>query len=150
MKTLLMTMALALSYTASAQWTNKTVDNGIDPTYKIAYTDNSKTQWLKLENYNNNISFYMQGFSVCDEVVDVDISFLVNGIYQKYELLDCNLTEDHETVFFVKNLKTSEMLSSFKSASSVKIRINDKTCGAGTYEFKMTGGTSAFDFVVKQ
>jgi len=150
MKTLLITMVLALSYTASAQWTNKTVDNGIDPTYKIAYTDNSKTQWLKLENYNNNISFYMHGFSVCDEVVDVDISFLVNGIYQKYELLDCNLTEDHETVFFVKNLKTSEMLSSFKSASSVKIRINDKTCGAGTYEFKMIGGTSAFDFVVKQ
>ena len=150
MKTLLMTMGLALSYTASGQWTNKTVDDGIDPTYKIAYTDNSKTQWLKLENYNKNISFYMSGFFVCEKVVDVDISFLVDGAYQKYELLECDVTEDHETVFFVKNLKTSEMLSSFKSASSVKIRINDKTCGAGTYEFNMTGGTAAFDFVVKQ
>ena len=69
---------------------------------------------------------------------------------QAHVALECDVTEDHETVFFVKNLKTSEMLSSFKSASSVKIRINDKTCGAGTYEFNMTGGTSAFDFVVKQ
>jgi len=150
MKTVLMTIGLALSYTASAQWVNMNVDNGIDPTYNIAYTKDYITHWLKLENYNKNISFYMYGFFVCDDVVDVEISFLVDGAYQKYEVLECNVTEDHNTVFLVKNLKTSNMLSSFKSASSVKVRVNDKTCGAGTYEFKMTGGLSAFDFVVKQ
>ena len=147
MKTILI---LALSYTASAQWTNKTVNNGFDPTYNIAYTKDYITHWLKLENYNKNISFYMYGFFVCDKVVDVEVSFLVDGAYQKYEILECDVSEDHNTVFLVKNLKTSEMLSSFKSASSVKVRVNDKTCGAGTYEFNMTGGTSAFDFVVKQ
>ena len=147
MKTILI---LALSYTASAQWTNKTVNNGFDPTYNIAYTNDYITHWLKLENYNKNISFYMYGFFVCDKVVDVEVSFLVDGAYQKYEILECNVSEDHNTIFLVKNLKTSEMLSSFKSASSVKVRVNDKTCGAGTYEFNMTGGTSAFDFVVKQ
>ena len=147
MKTILI---LALSYTASAQWVNDNVDDGFDPTYNIAYTNDYITHWLKLENYNKNISFYMSGFFVCDKVVDVEVSFLVDGAYQKYEILECDVSEDHNTVFLVKNLKTSEMLSSFKSASSVKVRVNDKTCGAGTYEFNMTGGTSAFDFVVKQ
>lgn len=145
-----MTMGLALSYTARAQWTNKTINNGFDPTYKVAYTDITKMQWIKLENYNNAISFYMDGVFVCEKVVDVDISFVVNGAYKKYNLVDCYVTEDHETVFFVDDLRTSDMLSSFKSASSVKVRVNDRTCGEETYEFKMTGGSSAFDFVVNQ
>ena len=72
MKTLLMTLGLALSYTASAQWMTKTVDNGFDPKYKIAYTDNTKMQWLKLEDYNNGVSFYIGGVYVCDDDVDVD------------------------------------------------------------------------------
>jgi len=150
MKTVLMTMGLALSYTASAQWINKTINNGFDPIYKVAYTDITKMNWIKLENYNNAISFYMDGVYVCEKVVDIDISFLVNGAYQKYNLVDCYVTEDHETVFFVDDLRTSNMLSSFKSASLVKVRVNDRTCGEATYEFKMTGSTSAFDFVVKQ
>ena len=86
MKTILI---LALSYTASAQWTNKTVNNGFDPTYNIAYTKDYITHWLKLENYNKNISFYMYGFFVCDKVVDVEVSFLVDWAYQKYEILEC-------------------------------------------------------------
>ena len=64
MKTLLMTIGLVLSYTASAQWVSKTVNNGFDDPYKIAYTDVAKDQWLKLENYNNEISFYIGGVNV--------------------------------------------------------------------------------------
>ena len=40
------------------------------------------------------------------------------------------------------------MLSNFKSATSVKIRINDTTCDSETYEFKMSGSTAAYNFVV--
>jgi len=148
MKTLLITIGLALSYTASAQWVSKKVDNGFDTPYKIAYTDAAKNQWLKLENYNNEISFYIGGVYICDDGVSVDMSFLVNGVYQKYNLLDCYVSDDNETVFFVDNLTTHEMLSSFKSASSVKVRINDTTCKSETYEFKMSGSTSAYNYVV--
>jgi hypothetical protein len=148
MKTLLLILGLALSYTASAQWISKTVNNGFDAPYKIAYTDVAQNQWLKLENYNNEISFYIGGVYICDDNVSVDISFLVNGVYQKYNLLDCSVSDDNETVFFVDNLTTHEMLASFKSASSVKVRINDTTCHSETYEFKMSGSTSAYNYVV--
>ena len=148
MKTLLMTIGLALSYTASAQWISKKVDNGFDTPYKIAYTDAAKNQWLKLENYNNEISFYIGGVYICDEGVSVDMSFLVNGVYQKYTIEECYTSDDSGTVFFVDNLTTHEMLSSFKSASSVKVRINDTSCDSEVYEFKMSGSTAAYNFVV--
>jgi hypothetical protein len=148
MKTLLMIIGLALSYTASAQWVSKKIDNGFDAPYKIAYTDVAKDQWLKLENYNNEISFYIGGVYICDGIVSVDMSFLVDGVYQKYTIEECYTSNDSETVFFVDNLTTHEILSSFKSASSVKIRINDTTCDSETYEFKMSGSTAAYNFVV--
>jgi hypothetical protein len=148
MKTLLMTIGLALSYTASAQWVSKTVDNGFDIPYKIAYTDVARDQWLKLENYNSEISFYIGGVYICDGIVSVDMSFLVNGVYQKYTIEECYTSDDSETVFFVDNLTTHEMLSSFKSASLIKIRINDTTCDSETYEFRMSGSTAAYNFVV--
>ena len=148
MKTLLLILGLALSYTASAQWVSKKIDNGFDTPYKIAYTDVAQNQWLKLENYKNEISFYIGGVYICDGIVSVDMSFLVDGVYQKYNLLECYTSDDSETVFFVDNLTTHEMLSSFKSATSVKIRINDTTCDSETYEFRMSGSTAAYNFVV--
>ena len=143
-----MSVGVMLCLNASAQWVSKTVDNGFDTPYKIAYTDVARDQWLKLENYNNEISFYIGGVYICDEGVSVDMSFLVNGVYQKYNLLECYVSDDNETVFFVDNLTTHEMLSSFKSASSVKVRINDTTCDSETYEFRMSGSTAAYNFVV--
>ena len=148
MKKLLMSVGVMLCLNANAQWVSKKVDNGFDTPYKIAYTDVARDQWLKLENYNNEISFYIGGVYICDEGVSVDMSFLVNGVYQKYNLLECYVSDDNETVFFVDNLTTHEMLSSFKSASSVKVRINDTTCDSETYEFRMSGSTAAYNFVV--
>jgi hypothetical protein len=148
MKTLLITIGLALSYTASAQWIYKTVNNGFDDPYKIAHTDLVQNEFLKLENYDNRISFYIDNLYICDETVNVDISFLVNGVYQKYNIENCSISEDNETVFLVSNLTTHEMLSSFKTASLVKIRINDNTCGVATYEFKMAGSKTAYNYVV--
>lgn len=147
MKTLLMTVGLALSYTANAQWITKTVDNGFDPKYNIAYTDNTKMQWLKLEDYNSGVSFYIGGVYVCDDDVDVDISFLVYGEYKKFNIKQCDVSEDRKTVFFTDNLEISEMLPSFIASTLVKVRINDITCGESTYEFNMNYSMSAFNFI---
>lgn len=150
MKTLFLIIGLALSYTASAQWTYEKIDNGLDDPYKIAYTNINDSQWLKLESYKNEVSFYIGGVYVCDEKVSVDISFLVNGVYQKYNIEDCYISESKQTVFFVDDLATHEMLSSFKSASLVKVRLNDISCGEDTYEFKMSGSTAAYNFISKE
>jgi hypothetical protein len=92
----------------------------------------------------------MGGIYVCDESVIVDISFMVNGEYQKYYLTG-NVSENRKTLFMVDDLNSDpEFLADFKAASSIRIRVNDKTCDTEIYEFKMTGSTAAFNTVTNQ
>lgn len=147
MKTLLMTIGLVLSYTASAQWVSKTVDNGLDDPYKIAYTE-SGGRFLKLENIDGKILFYLDGGYTCEERVNVDLSFMVKGEYKKYSFYAVT-SEDSKAVFMMTNLLTQDCLEDFKASTTVKMRVNDVTCGAEIYEFKMSGSTAALNFMSK-
>ena len=147
MKTLLMTVGLALSYTASAQWMTKVIDNKIDPKYKTAHTDPTKRPWLKLEDYKEGVAFYIGGIFVCGDAVDVDISFMVDGEWVEYKVKDCVIAEDNKAVFFTDNLEVNEMLPSFISSSLARVRIYDTRCSEVTHEFNMTNGSSAFNFI---
>jgi hypothetical protein len=149
MKTILLTLGLVLSYTASAQWTYKTIDNGFDDPYKIAYTAEDDGSWLKLENIDGEISFYIGGGYTCDENLTVDLSFMVNGVYKKYSY-DASTSSDKDNVFFIENLLNANCLADFKACSSVKVRVNDTTCDTETYEFKMSGSTAALNFISKE
>ena len=149
MKILLLTIGLALCYTTTAQWTYKTIDNGFDAPYRIAYTAENDGSWLKLENLDGDISLYIAGGYTCEDDVSVDVSFIVNGVYKKYTYIGTT-SEDKTAVFFMDNLLTADCLSDFKACSSVKIRINDTTCDIGIYEFKMSGSTAALNYIVKE
>ena len=144
MKKLLVLVSISLfSFNALSQWIVKTIDNGFDAPYKIAYTDGDETAFLKLENYKG-IAFYMGGVYVCDESLTVDISFLVNGEYQKYYTTG-KTSDNHKTLFMIDDLNSDlEFLADFKAAKSVKIRVNDTTCDTEIYEFNMTGSTAAY------
>ena len=50
-------IALALSLNVSAQWTNKSVNNGFDDPYRICYTAENNGAILKLENIDGSIYF---------------------------------------------------------------------------------------------
>lgn len=149
MKNLILIIGTTLfTLNSFSQWIVKKIDNGFDTPYKIAYTDGDETAFLKLENYKG-IAFYMGGVYVCDESVTVDISFLVNGEYQKYYIIG-KVSENHKTLFMIDDLNSDlEFLADFKAATSVKIRINDTTCDSEIYEFKMTGSTAAYDAISK-
>jgi hypothetical protein len=149
MKTLLMTMGLALSYTASAQWTYETVNNGLDAPYRIAYTAENNGSWLKLENVDGAISFYIAGGYTCEDYITVDVSFLVSGVYKKYTF-NAVTSGDGDVVFFMDNLLTADCLADFKTCNIFKLRINDVTCGIDTFEFKMSGSTAALNFVTNK
>jgi len=151
MKKLLLALVTVTLFTTTSfsQWVSKKIDNGFDTPYYIAYTQDGQNAYLKLENYKG-IAFYMGGIYVCDESVIVDISFMVNGEYQKYYLTG-NVSENRKTLFMVDDLNSdAEFLADFKAASSVRIRVNDKTCDTEIYEFKMTGSTAAFNRVTNQ
>jgi hypothetical protein len=151
MKKLLLVLlgTTVFSLNSLAQWKVDKIDNGFDTPYYIAYTQDGQNAYLKLENYKG-IAFYMGGIYVCDESVTVDISFMVNGEYQKYYLTG-NVSENRKTLFMVDDLNSDpEFLADFKAASSIRIRVNDTTCDTEIYEFKMTGSTAAFNTVTNQ
>jgi hypothetical protein len=151
MKKLLLALATVTLFTTTSfsQWVSKKIDNGFDTPYYIAYTQDGQNAYLKLENYKG-IAFYMGGVYICDESVTVDVSFLVNGEYQRYYLTG-NVSDNHKTLFLVDDLNSDpEFLADFKAATSIRIRVNDTTCDTEIYEFKMTGSTAAFNTVTNQ
>lgn len=148
MKSLLLLVGLVLSYTASAQWVSKNVDNGFDEPYHIAYTEN-RDAYLKLENVEGEIYVYIGGSYTCDDELTVDASFMVKGEYSKYTFRAVT-SDDRKNVFFISNLLNENCLADFKACTSVKIRINDTACAKEIYDFNMSGSTAALKFVINQ
>ena len=149
MKHLILVISIILvTLNSFSQWIVKKIDNGFDTPYKIAYTEDGQNAFLKLENYKG-IAFYMGGVYVCDESPTVDISFLVNGEYQKYYTIG-KVSENRKTLFMIDDLNSDlEFLADFKAATSVRIRVNDTTCDTEIYEFNMAGSTAAYDAISK-
>lgn len=149
MKHLILVISIILvTLNSFSQWIVKKIDNGFDTPYKIAYTEDGQNAFLKLENYKG-IAFYMGGVYVCDDSPTVDISFLVNGEYQKYYTIG-KVSENRKTLFMIDDLNSDlEFLADFKAATSVRIRVNDTTCDTEIYEFNMAGSTAAYDAISK-
>jgi len=141
--------AILITGSVSAQWTYKTFNNGFDDPYKIAYVSNSENALAKLENVDNAIVFYVQDSYFCDESPVVDIVFTVNGIDKKHHLIG-DKSSDNTTVFFTWNFETlPEVLADFKTASVMKVRINETHCTSEIYKFTMTNSKAAYDFMIK-
>jgi hypothetical protein len=146
MKNLLMSVGVMLCLNANAQWINKSVKNDFDAPYRICYTNLQQHEYLKLENVDGEIVFYMQGGYYCDENPVVDLSFIVNGVAKKYSR-ECSISSDNETVWLINDLLIEEMLSDFKNCSILKVRVNDYTCSSEIYSFNMSGSQSAISFI---
>lgn len=147
---LFLIVSFFFSLTLSAQWVAKTVNNGIDEPYKIAYcksSDNSAV--LKLEKVDTSVAFYLSGGYHCDESTTVDIGLTVNGEIRRYSF-DVYVSDDKRAVFIIDDLKSPdniEFLKHFRSASRLSIRINESHCHDDYYQFNMSGSTRAFDFI---
>lgn len=141
---------LFIANTAFGQWVSKVIDNGLDPSYRIAYCENKEeTALLKLEQTSTGIAFYLSGGYHCDESPTVDLGLMVDGAYQKYSFLGMT-SSDKKTVFIVLNILDEDQrqfLSDFKSASSMVMRINETNCSDDYYKFNMTGSSVAVKFM---
>ena len=106
---------------------------------------------MKLELHKEGVSFYITNYDdyFCGETAFAEVSFNVNGAWVKYER-NVYLYENH-TFFLDDYLDKSEMLSAFKEASSIKIRLTDLDCnGQKIYTFSMTGSSTAFTKILTQ
>jgi hypothetical protein len=147
MKKLLMSVGVMLCLNANAQWINKSVNNDFDAPYRICYTNLQQHEYLKLENVDGEIVFYMKGGYYCDETPTIDLAFIVNGISKKYSVYG-TISSSSEALFMVDDLLiNADMLLDFKTCSTLKVRVNDSVCGTETYSFNMSGSTSALNFI---
>ena len=141
-----------ISSLSHAQWVTKYVNNGIDDPYKIAYSTSKEDDgvFLKIENVEGGLYFYVQGSYFCEESPYVEMSFLIGNEYDKYYSDVCWLSEDQSTVFILEDLLESNCIAAFKKSSLVKISITDETCGDSFYTFSMSGSSNAFNYVLNQ
>ncbi len=147
MKKAILTVATVLITGLSlAQWTKKTVNNGLDDPYKICFTETNNGAYLKLQNGGTKIAFYISGSYYCEDSPMVNISFLVNNEWVKHSIWG-NRSSDNKTVFFTFDLANEVFFNDFLNSSSVKIRVNESYCTSEIYEFNMTGSTAAYNFI---
>ena len=141
--------AILITGCVSAQWTYKTMDNGFDEPYKIAYTAENNGAFLKMEYVDSFTVLYIQGGFYCDEEPPVDLVFTVNGVEKKHMLIG-DKSEDNTTVFLTWSFELwPEVLEDFKAASNVKIRVRESYCNNDIYSFKMTNSKAAYQFMIK-
>ena len=75
-KMILTAMLIGMVGFAKAQWTYKKIDNGLDLPYKVAFTETYRNAFLKMENVDGDIWFYMKADYFCNDEVNVDFPFL--------------------------------------------------------------------------
>lgn len=149
MKKRIITVALiCLPIFGFSQFKCKTVDNDFDPAYRIVYNESSDNTLLKLENVDGMVGMYIQNTAVCTgRELNVDIVYIFpNGEKEKYNL-DLLPSDDGTVLVITYDLLTSEMLSSFKRSTKMKVRVNEVYCEPTYYEYNMVGSTNAINFI---
>ncbi len=147
MKKLILSLASMMVLSIShSQWSYKTINNNFDDPYRIAYTAENNGAILKLEKVGNEVYFYITGGYYCDEDPIVDLVFIINGKDVKF-YAESDVSSDNETVFIMNDILTSNLLDPFKNCTSIRVRVNDLTCGEEVYFFNMKGSTSALNFI---
>ncbi len=142
-----------IAMTANAQWITKTVNNGLDDPYRIAYCVDTKNKAiLKLEEAYGKIFVYVTGSYFCETEPTVDIALAIGEDFSRYHLA-ATTSEDKKTVFFIGDILDSEndnFRNDFKLAKFFTIRINETYCDSDIYKFDMTGSTKALEFMLKE
>lgn len=145
-KTVFTIATLLVANLSIAQWSNKSVNNGLDDPYRICYTRKYNGAMLKLENTPEGVMFYLQGTYFCSDLPLVEMSFLVNNKWVKYSIHGIK-SRQSDVIFLVDSIEDTVFFTSFLNCTSVKIRVNEDFCLTEIYEFNMSGSTSAFNFV---
>lgn len=147
MKKVILNLAFILTcFMSYSQWIYKTVNNGFDDPYKIAYTTASNGAILKLEKVDDAVAFYLTGGYHCEDDPIVDLVFVVNGVDDKY-YSQASTSDDRQTVFIIDDILVSNALDSFKACTALKVRINEVYCDTDIYIFNMKNSTAALNYV---
>jgi hypothetical protein len=149
-KTVFILVLILFAKPAYSQWVTKTVDNKLDPIYKIAYCRSKDEKALaKLENTDGELAFYVTSSYFCDELPTVDMAFIIGNETKRYSITGYR-TEDNKTVFLFDDILAEEnkgLLADFKKCTTLIVRVNESHCSSEVFTFTMSGSTSAVTFM---
>jgi hypothetical protein len=149
MKKLFLIVTLGLIGNAKAQWVNKVSDNGFDDPYRyaVAYTDDGQN-FVKLEKLTDTsmIVVLYDGY-VCEERPLLEFSFKVGNDNDKYEVYAVRST-DKKKAMTSAVINTGDFVRSFRLATTMRIRLNDESCGMTIFSFNMANSSSAITWVM--
>jgi hypothetical protein len=144
---IIVTTLINVSY---SQWVTRTVDNGLDDTYKIAYCpDANKSSLLKMEMVNDNIVLYVTGSYFCDDNPLIEIAMKVGASNVRYSFTGTK-SRDSKTIFFINRMisyETEDFIKNFELAERLVMRVNESHCEDEMYIFDMTNSRLALKFM---
>ena len=146
-KVINLVLAVLTVGTLNAQWTYKTVKNGFDDPYKIAYTPTSNGAEAYMLFVDSAVILEISGGYYCDEDPKVDVVLVVNGVDNKFAF-EGYKGSTGDVVYITWNMEQNpEFLDAFKLASIMKVRINESYCTTEVYTYKMTSSKAAFEYI---
>lgn len=137
MKKFIMILLVFVGYNASAQWVVKEVnDDPFEPAYTICYNSaTSGNQLFKLEQNDGKILCYISSSYICDEYVDVSMSFKIDDEWERIELTS-QMVIKSKLCILSTDLMTEDWTDSLKRASEVAILIKESHCDSERMMFK--------------
>ena len=147
-KSIFLTMGVLMVGTLNAQWSFKTVKNGFDKPFKLAYTPTSNGAEAYMLVIDSAVILEISGGYYCDENPKVDVVLVVNGVDNKFEFKGYKGSTS-DVVYITWDMEQNpEFLDTFKLASTMRVRINESKCDTSVYEYKMTNGKAAFNYII--
>jgi len=142
-------VAILIVGTLNAQWSFKTVNNGFDDPYKIAYTPENNGAAAYMLFVDSTVVLSIDGGYYCEEEPNVDVVLVVNGVDNKFEF-EGYKGETSDVVYITWDMASNaEFLNAFKLSSIMKVRINESYCTTEVYTYKMTNSKAAYQYMNK-
>jgi len=142
-------VAILIVGTVNAQWSFKTVSNGFDDPYKIAYTPENNGAAAYMLFVDSTVVLSIDGGYYCEEEPNVDVVLVVNGVDNKFEF-EGYKGETSDVVYITWDMASNaEFLNTFKLSSIMKVRINESYCTTEVYTYKMTNSKAAYQYMNK-
>lgn len=134
---------------ANAQWKTETIDNGFDPPFRVAYTNDGQSKFLKLTKFSDSsVMLTMYEGYVCEERPVVELSFKMDTGWAKFAVYGLTSTDSKKV--YISTDVVNSFGDAFSKASVLRIRLNDGHCGTNMSEFNMTGSAAALKFIMRE
>lgn len=148
-KVINLVLAVLTVGTLNAQWTYKTVNNGFDKPYKVAYTPENNGAEAYMLFVDSAVILEINGGYYCDDRPYVDVVLVVNGVDSKFEF-ESYKGSSSDVVYITWDMALyPEFLDAFKLASIMRVRIKESYCTTEVYTYKMTNSKAAFEYMIK-